>query len=77
MRLPDDQLALLDALVGRGAYDSRAAAVRAGIELVLELERRREVDRAIVEGYRAHPQTDAEHAAALVSSRDAIAEEPW
>jgi Arc/MetJ-type ribon-helix-helix transcriptional regulator len=77
VRLPEDQLALLDDLVSRGVYESRAAAVRAGVEAVLELARRREADRAIVEGYRTQPPTRAEQAAALGSMRDAIAEEPW
>ncbi len=77
VRLPEAQLALLDELVGRGVYESRAAAVRAGIEAVLDVHRRRRVDRAVVEGYRARPPTGADHAAAVASLREAIAEEPW
>jgi Arc/MetJ-type ribon-helix-helix transcriptional regulator len=50
---------VLDDLVTRGVYDSRAAAVRAGIEAVVELDRRRQMDDAIVKGYRAKPPTDA------------------
>ena len=77
VRLPAEQLAVLDDLVDRGVYDTRAAAVRAGIEAVLELDRRRRDDRAIVEGYQRMPATHAERAAAVASLRDAIAEEPW
>ena len=77
VRLPVEQLAVLDDLVTRGVYDSRAAAVRAGIKAVLELDRRRQTDDAIVKGYRAKPPTDAERAAAMASLREAIAEEPW
>lgn len=77
VRLPVEQLAALDELVDRGVYESRAAGVRAGVELVVELARRHEADRAIVEGYRRVPPTDAEKAAAVASLRDAIAEEPW
>lgn len=77
VRLPVRQLALLDELVDRGVYETRAAAVRAGIEAVVELDRRHQDDRAIVEGYRRVPPTDAEKAAAIASLRDAIAEEPW
>ena len=77
VRLAEEQLAALDDLIARGAYDSRAAVVRAGIEVVLELDRRRQADRATVEGYRLHPQTDAERHAAIASLREAIAEEPW
>jgi len=77
VRLPDELLAALDELVARGVYASRADGVRAGIEAVVERERRREADRAIVDGYRRHPPTAGERAAALASLRDAIAEEPW
>ncbi len=77
VRLPVEQLAVLDDLVGRGVYQSRAAAVRAGIEALLELDRRHRDDRSIVEGYQRIPAKDAEKAAAIASLRDAIAEEPW
>jgi Arc/MetJ-type ribon-helix-helix transcriptional regulator len=77
VRLPEEQLAVLDDLVARGAYATRAAAVRAGIEAVLELDRRRQADRTIVDGYQRTPPTDAERAAAIASLREAIAEEPW
>lgn len=77
VRLPVEQLAVLDDLVGRGVYETRAAAVRAGIEVLLELDRRRQDDRSIVEGYRRIPPSETDRAAAVASLRDAIAEEPW
>ena len=77
VRLPVELLGELDALVASGAYDSRAAAVRAGVEVVTELERRRSIDSAMVAGYRRTPPTAAEHNAALASLRVAIAEEAW
>jgi Arc/MetJ-type ribon-helix-helix transcriptional regulator len=77
VRLPKDLLAKLDELVRAGLYESRAAAVRAGVEAIAQIERRREVDRSIVEGYKRTPPTLAEEAAALESLRQAIAEEPW
>ncbi len=77
VRLPVEQLEVLDELVGRGVYATRAAAVRAGVEAIVELDRRRRDDRSIIEGYRRTPPTDAEATAALASLRDAIAEEPW
>lgn len=77
VRLSEDLLAEVDALVARGVYESRAAAVRAGIELVAELDRRRRTDEAIVEGYRRVPPSAADDAAALASLREAISEEPW
>lgn len=77
VRLPKEFLRVLDDLVGRGVYESRAAAVRAGIEAVLELDRRRLTDRAIVDGYRRVAPAQAEREAAISSLRDAILEEPW
>lgn len=77
VRVPDDQLAILDDMVERGVYRSRADAVRAGIRAVAELDRRQQTDRAIVEGYRRLPPTRSERDAAIASLRDAIAEEPW
>jgi len=77
VRLPEDLLAELDDLVARGVFASRAAAVRAGVEVITELQRRRATDRSIVEGYRRVPPTVSETEASVASLRDAIAEEPW
>jgi Arc/MetJ-type ribon-helix-helix transcriptional regulator len=77
VRLSEELLTVLDDLVARGVYESRAAAVRAGVEAVAELDRRRLTDLAIVEGYRRVPPTEADLRAAIASVRDAIAEEPW
>jgi Arc/MetJ-type ribon-helix-helix transcriptional regulator len=77
VRLPEELLAELDELVAQGVYESRAAAVRAGIEAVVESERRRKTDRAVVAGYRRVPASEAEHESAVASLRDAIREEPW
>lgn len=77
VRLPHELLADLDDLVARGIYPSRAAAVRAGVEAIADLERRRTIDRAIVDGYRRVPPDGSEIDAAVASLRDAIDEEPW
>ncbi|HZJ52133.1 MAG TPA: hypothetical protein VFF07_15135 [Actinomycetota bacterium] len=77
VRLPKNLLASLDELVGDGVYESRAAAVRAGIEAITSLEHRRMIDNSIVDGYTRNPPTSVEEAAALESLRAAIAEQPW
>lgn len=77
VRLPQELLSDLDALIASGLYPTRAAAVRAGVQAITALERRRQTDRAIVDGYRRIPPTAAENDAAIASLRDAIAEEPW
>ncbi len=77
VRLPEPLLASLDELVASGAYESRAAVVRAGIEAIARLERERRIDRAIVDGYTRLPPTEAENRAAIVSLSEAIHDEPW
>ena len=77
VRLPEELLVELDDLVSRGVYVSRAAAVRAGVEAITESDRRRNTERAVLEGYRRIPPTKLEDQAAVASLRDAIAEEPW
>lgn len=77
VRLRTEQLEALDDLVRRGVYGSRAAAVRAGIDALVEVDRRRRDDRSIVDGYTRTPPTGTDIEAAIASMRDAIAEEPW
>ena len=77
VRLPEPLLSDLDDLVKTGAYESRAAAVRAGIEAIMKLERQRQTDRAVVDGYTRQPPTETEAHAALASLREAILDEPW
>jgi len=77
VRLTAPILAELDDLVTNGTYESRAAAVRAGIEAITKLERRRQLDDAVVKGYTRNPTTETEESAALASLREAILDEPW
>ena len=77
VRLPEPLLSDLDELVESGVYESRAAAVRAGIEAITKLELQRRTDRAVVDGYTRQPPTETEEHAALASLREAILDEPW
>jgi Arc/MetJ-type ribon-helix-helix transcriptional regulator len=77
VRLPQPLLSDLDDLVANGVYESRAAAVRAGIEAVMKLEDQRRIDQAVVDGYTRVPPTESEEHAALASLREAILDEPW
>jgi Arc/MetJ-type ribon-helix-helix transcriptional regulator len=70
VRLPNELLVQLDALVDRDAYSSRAIAVQAGIEMLIEAKSRRPADREPM-------LADAETPAARASLHEAIAEEPW
>lgn len=77
VRLPEPLLADLDELIASGIYESRAAAVRAGIESIMKLEAQRQTDQAVVDGYTRQPPSKSEEQAALASLREAILDEPW
>ena len=54
----DDELAVeVDRLVDAGVVASRSDAVRRGLLALVDVEGRRAVGAAIVEGYRRRPQT--------------------
>ena len=59
VRLSDAEVEKLDALVAAGRYPSRAAAVRAGLELLFREEREREIVEAYRRGYGEHPMEPA------------------
>ncbi len=58
VRLTERDLAALDAAVASGRFANRSDALRAGLELVLRLEREREIDEAYARGYAEHPQEE-------------------
>jgi len=76
-RVADDLIARVDALVDDGAVASRSDAVRRGLEMLVDRERRRRTAAAIVQGYRAIPQDEDEAGWADEATRLMIAEEPW
>jgi len=77
VRLPDQLAQRLDELVRSGRFDSKADAVRAAINDLVEAERRRVIGDRIAEGYRRLPQSDEEVVAAEAAAARSIAEEPW
>jgi Arc/MetJ-type ribon-helix-helix transcriptional regulator len=77
IRMSDDLARSLDELVANGRFATRAEAVRAAIEQLLDSERRRELGRRIVKGYMDAPQSDEEVAAATRAAISSIEEEPW
>jgi Arc/MetJ-type ribon-helix-helix transcriptional regulator len=76
VRLPDDVAASLEELVETGRFETKAEAVRAALEALVESERRRAIGARIVEGYLRIPQTDDEVAAATEAAVRSIDEEP-
>ena len=77
IRMSDELARSLDELVSTGRFATRAEAVRAAIEQLLDSERRREIGWQIVQGYTDVPETDAEIAAATEAAIRSIEEEPW
>lgn len=76
VRMSDDRVAAIDALVASGRASRAAVIVEAIDRLVAQLERER-IDREIVEGYTRIPQTDEELEWAEWSTLESLREEPW
>lgn len=77
IRMSDELARSLDELVASGRFETRAEAVRAAVEQLVDEERRREVGKLIVQGYTDIPQTEAEVATATQAAIRSIEEEPW
>jgi Arc/MetJ-type ribon-helix-helix transcriptional regulator len=74
----DERLAEeVDRLVAEGVVPSRSAAVRLGLEDLVETHRRRRIGQAIADGYARVPQTEEEVGWADEATRRMIADEPW
>jgi len=77
VKLPDEVVAKIDDLVAQGAFPSRSAAVRRGLEAVVAAHQNREIERAYEEGYRRTPETKAELREAARLAIESIDSEPW
>ena len=77
LRLADDTLDALDALVADGTFSTRTDAVRTAIATLLRAQARSQIDRSIIDGYTRMPQTDGEVAFATAATRALIDDEPW
>lgn len=60
-----------------GVYASRSDAVRAGLDAVVESERRAALGRVIVDGYRRIPQDADDPSWPDAATSAMIGEEPW
>jgi Arc/MetJ-type ribon-helix-helix transcriptional regulator len=58
VRVPQALSDQLDALVSEGLFETKAEAIRTAIESMVDVERRRRIGEAIVEGYRRIPPGD-------------------
>ena len=76
-RVEDGLAREVDLLVAEGVVGSRSAAVRLGLEGLVDRHRRRRIGQSIVDGYLRHPQTESEVGWADEATRRMIADEPW
>ena len=76
-RIPVELAAAVDELVRAGVYTSRSDAVRAGLDAVVDQQRRARVGEEIVLGYRRIPQEHDELTWSDAASAAMIAQEPW
>ncbi|HEX7311881.1 MAG TPA: ribbon-helix-helix domain-containing protein [Gaiellaceae bacterium] len=58
VRLTEEDVAALDAIVAEGRFANRSDALRAGLAHVLHEEHEREIDEAYRRGYGRQPQGD-------------------
>jgi Arc/MetJ-type ribon-helix-helix transcriptional regulator len=58
VRLTEEDVTALDAIVAAGRFASRSDVLRAGLARVLHEEREREIDEAYRRGYGKQPQED-------------------
>lgn len=75
VRIDEELLRSIDALIDDGLFESRSEAARVALDQLVDTERRRKIGEAIVEGYRRQPQDQT-----LWSDRatvEMILEEPW
>ena len=77
VKLPDDLVDALDRLVQAGRFDGRSQAIRTGIEAMVALQHRQEIDQRFRDRAALFPETieDVDEATALAIS--SIQEEPW
>lgn len=77
VRMSNERVEKVDALVASGAYATRAEVVREAVDELLRREEEAAIDRAIVEGYTRIPETAEELDWADWSTEESIREEPW
>jgi Arc/MetJ-type ribon-helix-helix transcriptional regulator len=73
VRLSESELRQLDALVDEGGFATRAAAVRAGIQLLSRSARERRIEHAYARAYAHAPLSDDE--AQMLDAAAALASE--
>lgn len=77
VRIPDELAESLEDLVSEGRFETKAEAIRAALQTLVDQERRRKVGELIADGYRRIPQEEDELEAARRAAIRSIEEGPW
>jgi Arc/MetJ-type ribon-helix-helix transcriptional regulator len=77
VKLSDALASELDRLVRDGAFDSRSQALRVGLETIIAVRRREQLNGDYRDAMARSPETSQEIAEATWLAVDAIREEPW
>lgn len=76
-RFTDEEIALIDELVGEGVGDNRSSVIRQGVHHLAESVRRARIGSAIAESYRQQPQSAGDDELAMASANALTEAEPW
>ena len=76
-RVNEELLAEIDRLIEEGVFQSRSAAVRQGLELLIRTHRRPSIGKQISGGYRRTPPDEDLDTWAETAGRAMIEAEPW
>lgn len=76
-RIDEELAARVDELVAEGVVESRSDAVRRGLRILVDQQRRRRTGEAIIRGYEQHPQREEEVGWADEATIRMIGDEPW
>lgn len=76
-RIDDELAASIDDLIAQGVVESRSDAVRRGLRVLIDQNRRRRTAEAIIRGYQLRPQSENEMSWADEATVRMIGEETW
>jgi Arc/MetJ-type ribon-helix-helix transcriptional regulator len=77
VRIPNALAKALDDLVSEGMFETKAQAIRAALQTLVDQERRRRMGELIADGYRRIPQDEDEVEPARRAAIRSIEQEPW
>lgn len=77
VKLSDELLEAVDRLVSSQRFASRSDIVRAGLQRMIADDADATLDRAFVDGYARHPESDSDLRRVTTLAIESIDDEPW